>query len=309
MVPFFKKRNKKSSVRARRTGESSSDEEDEDVILGKGGLKRSGLSSVSKRTKRTDIIDRGDATFLGDRSATNRNVNDATKEIDVDGYDQAALLGRAGSTLADKDGASDGLYHGQAGYDKHRPAAKEYVNKKAQAGPVKAPTNIRAISVVDYQPDVCKDYKQTGFCGFGDTCKFLHDRGDYKQGWQLDRDWEDAAKRKKAGVVDELDSDEEESDEDDVPFACLICRSEYKNPIETKCGHFYCERCAIERYRKTPTCIACGAGTGGIFNVAKKLRARIDAKKKRIAERERAKVREEDAEDGIQFGGEDSDVA
>jgi hypothetical protein len=39
----------------------------------------------------------------------------------------------------------------------------------------------------DYQPDICKDYKETGFCSYGDSCKFLHDRGDYKSGWELER--------------------------------------------------------------------------------------------------------------------------
>ena len=34
-------------------------------------------------------------------------------------------------------------------------------------GPVKAPTNVRYTTVTDFAPDVCKDYKQTGFCGFG----------------------------------------------------------------------------------------------------------------------------------------------
>lgn len=29
---------------------------------------------------------------------------------------------------------------------------------------------------MDYQPDICKDYKETGFCNRGDSCKFLHDR-------------------------------------------------------------------------------------------------------------------------------------
>lgn len=43
-------------------------------------------------------------------------------------------------------------------------------------GPLRAPTNLRATVRWDYQPDICKDYKETGFCGFGDSCKFLHDR-------------------------------------------------------------------------------------------------------------------------------------
>lgn len=43
-------------------------------------------------------------------------------------------------------------------------------------GPMRAPTNLRSTVRWDYQPDICKDYKETGFCGFGDSCKFLHDR-------------------------------------------------------------------------------------------------------------------------------------
>lgn len=46
-----------------------------------------------------------------------------------------------------------------------------------------------ASSRFDYQPDLCKDWKETGYCGFGDSCKFMHDRGDYKAGWELERDW------------------------------------------------------------------------------------------------------------------------
>lgn len=82
-------------------------------------------------------------------------------------------------------------------------------------GPRQGPSNIRVTQRFDYQPDVCKDYKETGYCGFGgvvrwflrhqakighdlncslaDTCKFLHDRSDYKTGWQLEREWEQGA--------------------------------------------------------------------------------------------------------------------
>ena len=66
----------------------------------------------------------------------------------------------------------------------------------------------------DYQPNVCKDYKETGYCGYGglsqcllfrlcwltfplDSCIYLHDRGDYKTGWQLEKEWELHLKEKK----------------------------------------------------------------------------------------------------------------
>jgi hypothetical protein len=28
-----------------------------------------------------------------------------------------------------------------------------------------------------------------GYCGFGDSCKFSHDRSDYKYGCQLEQEW------------------------------------------------------------------------------------------------------------------------
>ncbi|XP_025266271.1 RING finger protein 113A-like [Camponotus floridanus] len=55
--------------------------------------------------------------------------------------------------------------------------------------PIRASINyLRATVRRDYQPNICKDYKETGICGFGNSCKFLHDRADYKLSWQLERD-------------------------------------------------------------------------------------------------------------------------
>jgi Zinc finger C-x8-C-x5-C-x3-H type (and similar) len=55
-----------------------------------------------------------------------------------------------------------------------------------------------------WQPDICKDYKETGFCGYGDSCKFLHDRGDYKSGWQLEREWDQEQLKKKKRLEESL---------------------------------------------------------------------------------------------------------
>ncbi|CAH7665862.1 hypothetical protein PPACK8108_LOCUS155, partial [Phakopsora pachyrhizi] len=137
----------------------------------------------------------------------------------------------------------------------------------AKYGPIKGgPDNIRTITVLDYQPDVCKDYKETGYCGFGDTCKFLHDRSDYMHGWQLD-DAFNSTLNKKLGV--------ESEEEEEVPFACLICREAFKDPVVTKCNHYFCSSCAIKRFAKTPKCFACGAPTSGIFNKATKIIERV----------------------------------
>ncbi len=125
----------------------------------------------------------------------------------------------------------DGMYHGSKGYSNFiKPDPNANRSSKMKAGPIKASSNIRTITVVDYQPDVCKDYKETGFCGYGDSCKFLHDRGDYLAGWQLD----------KLAVNPVTGQPEDEGSEDeDVPFACLICRNPFKDPVVTKCGHYF----------------------------------------------------------------------
>ena len=88
-----------------------------------------------------------------------------------------------------------------------------------------------------------------------------------------------------------------------IPFACIICKKPYTNPIVTKCGHYFCEGCALGRYRRNPSCAACGAGTGGVFNGAKGLRKILERKRERAARR-REKKREEG---GSSSGEEDED--
>lgn len=62
----------------------------------------------------------------------------------------------------------DNRYRGQKGYAqyvKSRDTAQgSAANKK---GPIRAPDFLRATTRWDYQPDICKDYKETGYCGFG----------------------------------------------------------------------------------------------------------------------------------------------
>ena len=247
--------------------------------------------------------------FVSDRSTLITSTNDATKRsnwYEGENNDDLSAKNLLGSTRArPEDQASDGTYKGTANY-------QSFIQKNPNAptkqfGPVKAPTNIRTITVTDFAPDVCKDYKQTGFCGFGDNCKFLHAREDYKQGWQLDKDWETVTKGKKVGgkVVSSRTKDTggDESDDDDamlegIPFACTICKESYKNPIITRCGHYFCEKCALQRFRKTPSCAMCGAGTGGVFNDAKQLKKLLEKKRERMrSRREKAKEAGEDVSD------------
>jgi hypothetical protein len=45
------------------------------------------------------------------------------------------------------------------------------------------------------------------------------------------------------GKVEEEDNDEDAMLED-MPFACIICKGLYREPVITRCGHYFCEPCA-----------------------------------------------------------------
>lgn len=98
------------------------------------------------------------------------------------------------------------------------------------------------------------------------------------------------SKRGKTAEDDEDDDDDELLES--IPFACIICKGPYKSPIITKCGHYFCESCALQRYRKNPSCAACGAGTGGVFNVAKKLNRLLEKKRERARKRREKAIAE-----------------
>ncbi|CAK9165786.1 unnamed protein product [Ilex paraguariensis] len=83
----------------------------------------------------------------------------------------------------------------------------------------------------------------------------MHDRGDYKSGWQLEKEWEEAEKARKRNLAMEGDDPEEggadRSDEDDddlLSFACFICRQPFMDPIATKCKHYFCDHCALKHH-------------------------------------------------------------
>jgi len=168
----------------------------------------------------------------------------------------------------------------RAGFRSEQSVASE--KGRGAHGPLRASMYVRSTSIMDYNPSLCKDYKETGFCSYGDSCKFMHDRGDYKMSWELDREWEEEQKAKMEQKMrlmerrgnrgsDDEGSEEEEEEEDDLPFACYICREPWgqaKNPVVTRCKHYFCEKCALKHNSKTSKCAVCEQPTQGIFNVA-----------------------------------------
>lgn len=105
----------------------------------------------------------------------------------------------------------------------------------------------------------------------------MHDRSDYKHGWQLEADWErengimtktnpeyyyqekKKNRRRRNGEPEEEEDDNDDdpnkyvikgvhsdNDDDDLPFKCIICRQSFVNPIVTKCKHYFCEKCNLK---------------------------------------------------------------
>ncbi|KAK7817092.1 hypothetical protein U0070_001804 [Myodes glareolus] len=169
----------------------------------------------------------------------------------------------------------DKIYRGINNYQKYMKPKDTFMGNASSGmvrkGPIRAPEHLRVTVRWDYQPDICKDYKETGFCGFGDSCKFLHDRSDYKHGWQIERELDEG----RYGVYED-ENYEVESDDDEIPFKCFICRQTFRNPVVTKCKHYFCETCALQHYCTTPRCYACEQQIYGVFNPAKELIGKLE---------------------------------
>ena len=296
-VPTFKKRtNKATNIRKRPAtpppDNSASESEYTDEEGGRvKRRKKDGVRVVESGLQRAQDLSKS-TKFEAERSTKIAANEDATKTSNwYDEVADAAVVKPPSKAQGESKDSNDGGYKGSSSYSTFIEKNPNAPNR--QVGPVKAPTNIRTITVTDFAPDVCKDYKKTGFCGFGDSCKYLHAREDYKQGWQLDKEWDKAGKTSTSTKEGQEDMDDEEKMLESIPFACIICKGPYKTPVVTKCGHYFCERCAMTRYmkEKKKTCANCGADTNGTFNVARKLNELLDKKRKRAEERKQ-KARE-----------------
>nr|CAG4637921.1 EOG090X09Q6 [Chydorus sphaericus] len=289
--------------------ENKSSSEEETVITRAEKKSQVGVISAKtfKTTKRTRIADNDSddeakekvtVSYQSERVAENKKDDLATSTVQIDTEvekDARTIFEKSLQVQQELKGkADDKIYRGMANYaqyyEKKDTAQGNAASANVRKGPMRAPANIRATVRWDYQPDLCKDYKETGFCGFGDSCKFLHDRSDYKFGWQLERE-----ERGKGEPAEEDDKYEIHSDEEDLPFKCFICRDSFKHPIVTKCKHYFCEPCALKHYRKSQRCFVCGKQTFGVFNPAKELIERLRLEEENKLEKER------DSDEEFQF--------
>ncbi len=239
--------------------------------------------------------------FEGDRSLQQRGDGGATAGLEIDtekDKDGRAMREKVLATASARvDGFEDDkIYKGNANYVDYRAGFRKELTIGSEKGsgnhgPMRASANVRSTFIMDYKPDICKDYKETGFCGYGDSCKFLHDRGDYKHGWQLDKEWEakEMAKKEAAAKLEKMerqlcengeaqDVESDDDGEDELPAACAICGLVWfdaRDPIVTKCKHYFCEHCALKHNAKEQNCFVCRKSTGGTFNTAKEIVKRV----------------------------------
>jgi len=301
-----------------------------------GGNDGSGFIAASTRRNATDDAalreDRGaDPTFAGFQargSHSKRASEDAVRlletETEVDKDTRAMHERNQKIHEGLKSGELEaGIYRGLKGYKQYAERSEGAISASKYSGllgPTRGMSNVRTTMRIEFWASssgtdggICKDYKETGYCGFGDTCKFLHDRSDYKSGHLIEKEWEEKQKaieerkrkqwEKKALKVAEAGGDEREgcnesggsssSDEGEIPGSCPICDSKWEDcssiPVQTICGHYFCEDCAMGNYANSPKCATCGAATNGIFNCCDILEQRLKQKKAAAQLRKQAK--------------------
>jgi RING finger protein 113A len=353
---MFKKKGAPKNIRKRDADSADLEDDRDDVALSSSSVTSENRTfessnkkdSSSSRSLQTVVV------FESDRSTTSAQVPDAfrTNEVDTEiDKDKQSILERniqiRKSEQMDGGGAEGPkLYKGHSAYKSFTasddPEHARNMKSKGTQGPVRAPSFVRSTAIFDYNPEVCKDYKETGFCGFGDSCLYMHDRHDYKSGWQQEKEWEELqAKKKKrieeaaalsafassgecdfasGAVGDDADgmlallaenlaegSQRPEridghkahdyrkgqpsqmqqisnvkmssravavADDEELPFACYLCRKSFSAPVVTTCGHYFCTVCIITANKKNPKCPVCKKPTLGVFNVAHKIIAK-----------------------------------
>lgn len=170
---LFKKRGARaeSNMRKKKITPPSEDEDEDDSYdsasdneAGQGIKRRKkgagivSASSANNTTKSTTNIELSVSTLAADRSAATLSSNDATKQLNwFDEQDEKSWPGK--TRAASPNRTYKGLAN-QTSFIQKNPNAPT----PKSIGPQKAPTNVRTTTFTDYAPDVCKDWRQTGYC-------------------------------------------------------------------------------------------------------------------------------------------------
>ena len=172
-VPFFKKKGKGRPTTSRKRSESpppnkmaveAPTSSKSEVVLPTRKQAGNLLSAGTKRTvsQRQDAEDDEEPTREGPEVKWTAQGSHINAALEIIAGDEAEELLAKKQRRVDSDGEEvpdDGMYRGQKAYQKHLQKSKE-VPKAMRVGPQRASgSTIRTVTIVDYQPDVCKDYK------------------------------------------------------------------------------------------------------------------------------------------------------
>jgi RING finger protein 113A len=180
-VPFFKKGKSRPTTSRQRSQSPSGNEPQSVASSSKSAVvlpsRKAPANLLSAGTKRTVSqragYDDPDAPEKDGPdvkwTAEGSHVNAA---LDILAGDEAEELlakrrrkERADAGEEDEEMPDDGQYRGQNAYHSHLKKSSE-VPKAMRVGPQRSTTTIRTVTIVDYQPDVCKDYKGMFHCFF-----------------------------------------------------------------------------------------------------------------------------------------------
>lgn len=226
----------------------------------------------NQNTRRKPQDDEAAQTSLKDESTQeksfveNENINELPAPSDQNNKSLFSYEASGKRLLADTSATATNEFAELQPSKKHTTAKDEAKTKHSQrkdaALPQKAPSNIRVTTRVDYAHGICKDYFETGFCGFGDACIFIHDRPADTPDDVLAAEWSaHRALTKAAPKPTEVASTN-----------CTICKRDFATAevslLRAECGHVFCEECALARFAQTPKCATCGRRLNGAFKKA-----------------------------------------
>lgn len=180
-VPFFKKgKSRPTTARKRETSPQPSStsttpiasSSKTEVILPSRKAAANLLSAGSKRTasqRREDEIEEDEKD--GPEMKYTASGSHVKAALDILAGDEAEELlakrqrkEKAERGEEDEEIPDDGLYRGQKAYKSHLQKSKD-VPKAMRVGPQRSTdSTIRTVTMIDYQPDVCKDYKGKSTC-------------------------------------------------------------------------------------------------------------------------------------------------
>jgi RING finger protein 113A len=177
-VPFFKKKRARPTTTRQRTpsppaadstAATSATSSKSQVVLPSRKAGGNLLSAGTKRTSSQRHADDLDKEEIDEDTrdgpginwtSTGGHVNKALEILEGDEAEEMlAKRAKKDDPAEDDDVPDDGLYHGQKSYKSHIKRNQE-IPKTMRSGPVRSNNStIRTVTIVDYQPDVCKDYR------------------------------------------------------------------------------------------------------------------------------------------------------